>query len=100
MAYYPIVQKNDRPVATSGHRLLPTFYMQGFSVIGFRVNDCDHAIRFLDQSAFVLKRANGSIKVNINSASQIREVMQLLNSYGLECEIADIADIAEGMYQG
>ncbi|MDX2452462.1 hypothetical protein [Desulfosarcina sp.] len=97
MAYYPIIQKNERQVATSGHRLLPIFYMEDFSVLGFRVNDCGHAIRVLDRHAFVLKRANGSIEVNIDRASQIREVMQLLNGSGLECEIADIA---EGMYQG
>ena len=97
MAYYPVVQKNDRPVATSGHRLLPTFYMQGFSVIGFRVNDCDHAIRALDRHAFSLKRAGGSIEIDIAGASQMHDVMQLLNGNGLACEIADIA---EGMYQG
>ena len=97
MAYYPIVQKNDRPVATTGHRLLPTFYMEDFSVVGFRVNDCDHAIRILDRHAFSLKREGGSIEVDIAWASQMHDVMQLLNGNGLECEIADIA---EGMYQG
>lgn len=97
MAYYPIVQKNDRPVATPGHRLLPTFYMEDFSVLGFRVNDCGRAIRVLDRHAFSLKRAGGSIEVDIAGASQMHDVMQLLNGDGLECEIADIA---EGMYQG
>ncbi|WP_372679559.1 hypothetical protein [Desulfosarcina sp.] len=97
MAYYPIVQNVDRPVAPSGHRPLPPFYMEDFSVLGFRVNDCDHAIRVLDQYAFILKRANGSIEVNIECASQVREVMQLLIGSGLKCEIADVA---EGMYQG
>ena len=97
MAYYPIVQKNDRPVATSGHRLLPTFYMQDFSVIGFRVNDCDHAIRLLDRHAYSLKRAGRDIEIDIAGASQMHAVMKLLNGNGLECEIADIA---EGMYQG
>ncbi len=97
MAYYPIVQKNDRPVATSGHRQLPAFYMEDFSVIGFRVNDCGHAIRVLDRHSFSLKRAGGSIEVDIAEVSQMHDVMQLLNGDGLECEIADIA---EGMYQG
>jgi hypothetical protein len=97
MAYYPIVQKNSRPVSTAGHRLLPTFYMEDFSVIGFRVNDCDQAIRLLGQLPFALKHAGGSIEVGIESASQMHEVMLLLNGNGLECEIADIA---EEMYQG
>ena len=97
MAHYPIVQNNDQPVATSGHRLLPTFYMEDFSVLGFRVNDRGHAIRVLNRHAFSLKRAGGSIEVAIAGASQMHDVMRLLNGDGLVCEIADIA---EGMYQG
>ncbi len=97
MAYYPIVQKNDRPDASSGHRPLPTFYMEGFSVLGFRVNDFDHAIRVLDGHSFSLKQTGGSIEVDIAGASQMHDVMQLLDGSGLECEIADIA---EGMHQG
>lgn len=97
MAYYPIIQKYCRPVATAGHRPLPIFYMADFSVIGLRVNDCDHAIRSLGQHSFALKRANGIFEVGIESATQMREVMLLLNGNGLECEIADIA---EEMYQG
>ena len=97
MAYYPIVQKNKRPVAAPGHRLLPTFYMGDFSVVGFRVNDCDHAIRILDRHAFPLRRADGCIEVGIKGASQMNDIMELLDANGLECEMADIAG---GMYQG
>lgn len=97
MAPYPIVNRNDRPLATAGHRQLPDFYMEDFSVIGFRVNDCDHAVRVLDQHAFALRRSNGSITVEINRASQMHEAMKLLNDNGLQCELADVA---EGIYQG
>ena len=97
MAYYPIVQKNSRQVSTAGLRLLPTFYMGDFSVIGFRVNDCDLAIRVLGQHPFALNQADGSIEVGIESASQMHEVMLLLNKNGFECEIVDIS---EEMYQG
>lgn len=97
MAYYPIVQKNDRPTATAGPRLLPTFYMEDFSVLGLRVKDCDQAVRLLDKNAFSLKWADGNMMVNIETASRMHEVMQLLNADGLTCEIADIA---ETMYQG
>lgn len=97
MAYFPIVQKNDRPVATTGNRQLPDFYMEDFSVIGLRVDDCDHAVRILDQYRFDLKRANGSIEVYVDQASRMHEVMQLLENNGLGCELADVA---EGIYQG
>lgn len=97
MAYYPLVGKNDRPVATTGHRSLPTFYMEDFSIVGFRVNDCDQAVQILDRHAFPLKQTDGCIAVDIAQASHVLDVMQLLNGNGLECEMADIA---EGMYQG
>jgi hypothetical protein len=97
MAYYPIVRKTDRPEPITGERLLPTFYMEDFSVVGLRVNDCDHAIRVLGRHAYSLKQAGGGTGVDIQRVSQVHDVMQLLNGNGLECEIADIA---EGMYQG
>jgi len=97
VAYYPIVRKMDRPGPTTGRRPLPIFYMEDFSVIGFRVNDCDRAIRVLDRHAYSVKQAAGNIEVGIQRVSQVHDVMHLLNGNGLECEIADIA---EGMYQG
>lgn len=97
MIYYPIVQKNDRPMATPGQLQLPDFYMEDFSILGFRVNDCDQAIRLLGQHDFSLKWTDGSIEVAIERVSRVHDVMQLLNDSGLECEIADVAD---GMYQG
>jgi hypothetical protein len=97
MAHYPIVEKKDRPAALAGIRQLPAFYMEDFSVLGFRVNDCDRAVRILDRHAFTLTRTEGSVEVDVQPAARIQEVMQLLKGNGLECEIADVA---EGMYQG
>lgn len=97
MAYYPIIQKNDRPVSTAGNRLLPTFYMEDFSVLGLRVKACNQAVLMLGRHAFSLKRAGGNMMVKIETASRMCDVMDLLKDNGLECEIADIA---EGMYQG
>ena len=97
MAHYPIVEKNGLPVATAGQRQLPVFYMEDFSVLGFRVNDCDRAVRILDRHAFNLKRSGGSVEVDVQPVARIQEVMQLLKENGLECEFADVA---EGIYQG
>jgi hypothetical protein len=97
MAYYPIVHKYDRSAAMAAHRKLPTFYMEDFSVLGFRVSDCNQAIRILEQHAFIIKRDDGCIAVNIERASRIVEILQLLNKNGTQSEIADIA---EEMYQG
>jgi hypothetical protein len=97
MAHYPIVEKNDRPEALAGLRQLPAFYMEDFSVLGLRVNDCDRAICILDRHAFTLKRTGGNIEVDVQPAARIQDVIRLLEDNGLECEIADVA---EGIYQG
>lgn len=97
MAYYPIVQKSDRSAASVGHRVLPTFYMEDFSVIGLRVKDGNQAVRMLDENAFSLMRADGNVMVSIETVSQMNDVVHLLNANGMQCELADIAD---KMYQG
>ena len=84
-------------MATAGHRQLPDFYMEDFSILGFRVNDCNQAIRLLGQHDFSLKYTDGGIEVAIERVSRVHDFMQLLNDSGLECEIADVA---QGMYQG
>lgn len=93
MANFPIVNKSDHPY----QRQLPTFYMEDYSIIGFRVSNCEQAVRVLNEHAFSMDLADGNTDVHIQEASQIHRVMQLLNDHGLECEIADVA---EGMYQG
>lgn len=97
MAYFPIIQKNDRHVATAGHRQLPAFYMEDFSVLGFRVNDRHQAARVLDRHAYGLKRTDNCIEIEINELARVNDVLQLLNKNGLACEIADVA---VGIYQG
>lgn len=97
MAYFPIVRKKHQHAQPLNHRALPTFYMEDFSVLGFQVNDCDQAMQILDRHAFTVRQMEGSREVDIETASRMQAVMQLLKDNGLECEIADIA---EGMYQG
>ena len=97
MAYYPIVRHNDFSAQTSVSRRLPTFYMEDFSVLGLRVNDCDHAVRVLDRHAFMVRHGSGATEVSLDTAAQIQAVVQLLEDNGLKCEISDLA---ESMYQG
>ena len=97
MAYYPIIRKHEPLEPAIDQRDLPIFYMQDYSVLGFRVNDCDHALEVLDRHAFPVRHGHGSKGVDINPAARVRAVMQLLADNGLECEIADLAD---GIYQG
>lgn len=97
MAYFPIVRRKHQQTDPFNHRPLPTFYMEDFSVLGFQVSDCDRAVQILDRHAFRVRQMEDSSEVDIETAARMQAVMQLLKDNGLECEIADIA---EGMYQG
>ena len=97
MAYYPILHKRDRLEGAIAQQAMPTFYMQDYTVLGFRVDDCDRALEILDRHAFTVRHDYRNKGVEIDSAERLRAVMQLLEDNGLRCEIADIA---EGIYQG
>jgi hypothetical protein len=97
MAYYPIVNRNQHQNGWSGHLQLPDFYMEDFSVVGLCVNDCDMAATILQRHQFVLKPANDAMTVNIENAFQAITAVGLLNENGVACELADVA---QGMYQG
>ena len=97
MAYYPIVRKKDAIPAGALSIRLPTFYMEDFSVLGLRVNDCEQAVRILGRHAFAVGQIRGSTAVNIDTAVQMQAVVQLLADNGLDCEIGDLVD---GIYQG
>lgn len=97
MAYYPVIRKQEPLESAIDQREMPIFYMQDYTVLGFRVNDCDQALAVLDRHAFSIRHGHGSKGVEIETAARVRAVVQLLVDNGLECEIADIA---EGIYQG
>ena len=97
MTHVPIIRKKDPSADAIELSHLPTFYMADFSVLGFRVNDCERALRILDRHAFVIKRDQGSASVKIETVVRMQAVMQVLRDNGVDCEVADIA---ESMYQG
>jgi hypothetical protein len=97
MTHVPIVRKQDSPADAVELQRLPTFYMADYSVLGFRVSDCERALRILDRHAFIVRRGQGSAEVKIETVARMPAVMQLLRDNGVECEVADIA---ESMYQG
>jgi hypothetical protein len=97
MAYFPIVPKTDRTTERLIRRQLPAFYMEDYSVLGLRVNDCGRAVRIMERHAFSIRRVAGGVDVDIAGASRMHELIQLLEGNGLDCEIADIA---VEIYQG
>ena len=97
MADYPIVQHKDPEATSPTIGQLPAFYMEDFSIMGFRVDDCPRAIQVLEQNGFGLTRSHGRVTVKIDGSGRVREVVKLLQGCGLACEMADLA---EGIYQG
>ena len=97
MPHLPIVRKQHSPADVIELQHLPTFYMADYSVLGFRVNDCERALRILDRHAFIVRKGQGSAGVKIDNVARMQAAMQLLRDNGVECEVADIA---ESVYQG
>ncbi len=97
MTNFPIVNDKDDKCAGMDRQDLPAFYMEDFSRLGFRVSDCAEAIRILDQQAIRLNRGGGNTAVCLEGASQVAAVVRLFAQNGVRCDIADVAD---GMYQG
>lgn len=97
MGYYPIVSRNQKQMEGLDHQELPKAYMEDFSVLGFRVDDCKRALGILEKSSIDVKQSHGRALVRIEPAARITEVIQILYDNGLYCEVTDIA---QGMYQG
>lgn len=97
MPYFPVIQKYGQLPASMLQRQLPEFYMQDFSIIGLQVSDCDRAMMILDQHDFPLKQFPDAVEVAIDGPLRMHEAITLLRESGLDCEIADVA---EGIYQG
>jgi len=97
MAYYPIVNRNQQATTLLDQRNLPDFYMEDFSVLGLCVNDCNRAAAILEQHQFTVSQSNGAVAVAVNEAAQVAKAVGLLKENGLACEVADVA---EGIYQG
>lgn len=97
MSYYPIVGRRQMQMEGLHHRELPKAYMEDFSVLGLRVDDCERALGILDKTSFVLEQSQGHMLLKLENATRIQEVIQVLHDHGLACEVADVA---QGMYQG
>lgn len=97
MGYCPIVNRNQKQMEGLLHRELPRAYMEDFSIMGFRVEDCERAIAFLKAASFDLKHSPGGTQVKIEEAARVEAVIQVLRANGQACEWTDVA---QGMYQG
>ncbi len=101
MRFMPIVPKPDIHDQTRAAGVfagpLPPFYMNDYSVMGLRVNDCAATFRLLAAHRYALSERQGCRGVAIHAAAEIPAIIDLLARNGLSGEVTDVA---EQIYQG
>ncbi|MGE5310868.1 MAG: hypothetical protein ACM3MN_03925 [Nitrospirota bacterium] len=78
-------------------RPLPTFYMSDYSVLGLLVDRPEEAVRVLGEHKYRLTENDCGAEAAIDHPKRLQEMVRLLSTQGLRCEIADV--VSE-VYQG
>jgi hypothetical protein len=100
MAKWPLISRQGTLQGNGEHthrKRLPLFYMNDYSRLGLRVASCDDARRLLAENRFGVVRDAEGFHVDLENAAAVQAAVALLNSLGVACDIADLAD---QIYQG
>ena len=97
MPRIPIVSNESNTAICLPNSLLPTFYMEDFTVLGLRVGNLGAVSRLLEKNGIALLKKQGYVELSVENRDQIPQIIQMLNTHHIPCEIADIA---EHIYQG
>jgi len=76
---------------------LPTFYMNGFSKMGLRVDRLSDTRRILENKSFPVSELRGGIVVEFSSAGGLLEIGRVLREQGIEWTVTDLV---QNLYQG
>jgi hypothetical protein len=71
--------------------------MSDFSLLGLLVDDYEHTLQLLNDKRLPLKWTDTGAAYSFNQSDQLRDLVQMLRSSGIDC---DLSDIAEQIYQG
>lgn len=97
MLRLPIIQRESDATICLPDNLLPSFYMEDYTVMGLRVENVDAAVRWLEKSGIRLLKTPNYSELFIEKRNQIPHIIQFLNEKGIACTISDIVD---HVYQG
>ena len=97
MLRMPIVSNEPNTAICLPNSLLPTFYMEDYTVLGLRVGNLGAASQLLEKNGIALLKKQGYIELSVENRDQIPHIIQMLNTHHIPCEIADIV---EHVYQG
>ena len=97
MGILPVLQQGREVPLCLSNDELPDFYMEDYSVLGLRVNDLDRAHQVIAGRQFAVHKKLDHLKVKIERADQLPEIVALLGQNGIDCGVADVVD---QVYQG
>jgi hypothetical protein len=97
MGALPVLQQGrDVPVCLSNDDL-PDFYMADYSRLGLLVASLDKAYQVLEDKKFAVNKNTDYLEVNVDSAAQMSDIVNILSQNDIDCGLADIVD---QVYQG
>ena len=97
MGVLPVLQQGTDLKLCLSNGELPDSYMEDFSILGLLVANLDQTHRILAEKDFSVHKNADYLKVKIDRAEQMPEIVSLLSRNGIECTMADIVD---QVYQG
>jgi hypothetical protein len=97
MPRLPIIQRNLDTTICLPDSSLPAFYMEDFTILGFRVRNLDAALRVLEKNGISILKGPEYSELSVEQRDQIPHIIQLLNANDISCVMADIVD---QVYQG
>jgi hypothetical protein len=97
MGILPVFQQGKKAPDYLATGDLPDFYMSDYSVMGLEVANLERAYRVLADKDVAVVRKSEHLVVNIDNASQMSKLVNLLSQGEVDCSITDIID---QVYQG
>ena len=97
MPRFPIIPSDSDATICLSDNYLPSFYMEDFTILGFRVGNLDAALRVLEKNGISILKSPEYSELSVEQSDQIPHIIQLLNANDISCVMADIVD---QVYQG
>ena len=97
MPRLPIIPSASDATICLPDDLLPSFYMEDYSVLGLRVGNFDATVRLLEKNGLSIFRSEGYSELSLEKRDEIPRIIQLLNANNISCVITDVI---EQVYQG
>jgi hypothetical protein len=97
MPRFPIIPRDLDGTICLPDSFLPSFYMEDFTILGFRVGNLDAALRVLEKNGINIMKSPEYSELSVEKRDQIPHIIQLLNANDISCVMGDIVD---QVYQG